>query len=112
MCCGQTHRANSQGSLRQVLCYVQSIDNSLRSLGVDALDLVQFYWHDYGTQKYVSAAQRLAELQEAGKIRHIGVTNFDVPRLDEIVQGGVRVVSNQASCSSQCSQKCVDASCS
>ena len=84
---------------------MQSIDNSLRSLGVDALDLVQFYWHDYGAQKYVPAAQRLAELQEAGKIRHIGVTNFDVPRLDEILQGGVRVVSNQASCSGLGSQK-------
>ena len=83
---------------------MQSIDNSLRSLGVDALDLVQFYWHDYGAQKYVPAAQRLAELQEASKIRHIGVTNFDVPRLDEIVQGGVRVVSNQASCSGLCSR--------
>jgi len=80
-----------------VLVPVQSIDNSLRSLGVDALDLVQFYWHDYNAPKYVGAAQRLADLQEAGKIRHIGVTNFDVPRLDDIVQSGVRIVSNQAS---------------
>lgn len=62
---------------------------------MDALDLVQFYWHDYSAPKYVDAAQRLAELQGAGKIRHIGVTNFDVPRLDEIVHSGVRVVSNQ-----------------
>ena len=57
---------------------------------------MQFYWHDYSAPKYVAAAQRLADLQAAGRIRHIGVTNFDVPRLDEIVQGGVRVVSNQA----------------
>ena len=79
-----------------MLAHVQSIDSSLRSLGLDALDLVQFYWHDYSTPKYVGAAQRLAELQGAGRIRHIGVTNFDVPRLDEIVQSGVRIVSNQA----------------
>lgn len=37
----------------------QGIDNSLRALGVDALDLVQFYWHDYGVSRYVGAAQRL-----------------------------------------------------
>ena len=67
----------------------------MRSLGVDKLDLVQFYWHDYGVEKYVGAAQRLAELQGAGLIRHVGVTNFDTPRLSEIVDAGVPVVSNQ-----------------
>ena len=77
-------------------CAAQAIDSSCRSLGVEALDLVQFYWHDYSAPRYVGAAQRLADLQAAGRIRHIGVTNFDVSRLDEIVQGGVRVVSNQA----------------
>ena len=30
------------------------------------------------------------------KIRHIGVTNFDVPRLDEMLSAGVPIVSNQA----------------
>ena len=29
---------------------------------MDALDLVQFYWHDYGVEKYVGAAQRLQVL--------------------------------------------------
>jgi diketogulonate reductase-like aldo/keto reductase len=31
------------------------------------------------------------------KIRHIGVTNFDVPRLMEMLDAGVPIVSNQAS---------------
>ena len=84
------------GRLTCANCAAQAIDSSCRSLGVEALDLVQFYWHDYSAPRYVGAAQRLADLQAAGRIRHIGVTNFDVPRLDEIVQGGVRVVSNQA----------------
>ena len=81
---------------------VQAIDSSCRSLGVEALDLVQFYWHDYSAPRYVGAAQRLADLQAAGRIRHIGVTNFDIPRLDEIVQGGVQVVSNQARAPHSC----------
>lgn len=87
------------GRLTCASCAAQAIDSSCRSLGVEALDLVQFYWHDYSAPRYVGAAQRLADLQAAGRIRHIGVTNFDVPRLDEIVQGGVRVVSNQAGAS-------------
>ena len=62
---------------------------------MDKLDLIQFYWHDYGVEKYVGAAQRLAELQAAGLIRHVGVTNFDVPHLSEIVEAGVPIVSNQ-----------------
>jgi hypothetical protein len=39
--------------------HAQGIDSSLRSLGVEALDLVQFYWHDYSVPRYVGAAQRL-----------------------------------------------------
>ena len=31
------------------------------------------------------------------KIRHIGLTNFDVPRLEEMLSAGVPIVSNQAS---------------
>ncbi len=76
--------------------YVESvIDRSRARLGVVCLDLVQFHWWDYEVQGYVQTAQWLAELQEAGKIRHIGLTNFDAPRLLEIVHSGVRVVSNQ-----------------
>lgn len=86
---GQHQRARLHGC-------AQGIVSSLSALGVDALDLVQFYWHDYGVPNYVAAAQRLHELQEAGLIRHVGVTNFDVPRLAEIADAGVRIVSNQA----------------
>ena len=71
------------------------IDRSLRRLGVSSLDLVQFHWWDYDLPGYVEAAMYLKELQEAGKIRHIGVTNFDVRRLQEILEAGVPIVSNQ-----------------
>jgi aryl-alcohol dehydrogenase-like predicted oxidoreductase len=71
------------------------IDRSLRRLRVSCLDLVQFHWWDYDLPGYVEAAMHLKKLQEAGKIRHIGVTNFDVPRLQEILEAGVPVVSNQ-----------------
>lgn len=71
------------------------IDRSLARLGVGQLDLVQFSWWDYPVPGYVETAIWLSELKDAGKIRHIGVTNFDVPTLQEIVDAGVPVVSNQ-----------------
>lgn len=73
----------------------QIIDRSLLRLGVDRLDLVQFHWWDYEVPGYVEAMNWLAELQKAGKIVHLGTTNFDVSRLREIVASGVKVVSNQ-----------------
>lgn len=71
------------------------IDRSLQRLGVECLDLVQFHWWDYDIPGYVEAACTLEKLRQRGKIRHIGVTNFDVTHLAEIVNAGVPVVSNQ-----------------
>lgn len=71
------------------------IDRSLQRLGVERLDLVQFAWWDYRFPGYVETALHLAEMQKAGKIRYIGVTNFDGTRLREIVEAGVPVLTNQ-----------------
>lgn len=71
------------------------IDRSLKRLGVEQLDLVQFSWWDYRFDNYVETASHLAELQKQGKIRYIGVTNFDAQHLKEILDAGVDVVSNQ-----------------
>ncbi|TAH36144.1 MAG: aldo/keto reductase [Alphaproteobacteria bacterium] len=71
------------------------IDRSLLRLGVESLDLVQFHWWDFAVHRYVEVAQHLAALQKQGKIRHIGVTNFDGARLQELLRAGVPVVSNQ-----------------
>jgi len=74
---------------------VSGIDRSLSRLGVDALDLVQLHWWDYDVPGYVEAAQWLDELRRAGKVRHVGVTNFDRVRLEEITAAGVPVISHQ-----------------
>jgi aryl-alcohol dehydrogenase-like predicted oxidoreductase len=71
------------------------VDRSLRRLGVERLDLVQFHWWDYDVPGYVEAALHLDSLRRAGKIKHVAVTNFDVPHLQELLQAGVPVVSNQ-----------------
>ncbi|MHC5064056.1 MAG: aldo/keto reductase [Planctomycetota bacterium] len=73
----------------------QTIDRSLQRLQVERLDLVQFAWWDYGVPGYVEAALWLNELREAGKIRNLGATNFDVPRMREMLDAGVPLVCNQ-----------------
>jgi aryl-alcohol dehydrogenase-like predicted oxidoreductase len=74
---------------------VRGVDRSLARLGVDRLDLVQLHWWDYDVPGYVDAAAWLDEQRRAGKIRHVGLTNFDQTRVAEIVAAGIPVVSHQ-----------------
>ena len=71
------------------------IDRSLARLRLERLDLVQFHWWDFTVPRYVETAIELDRLRKAGKIAHIGVTNFDTPRLKELVDAGIPVLSNQ-----------------
>jgi aryl-alcohol dehydrogenase-like predicted oxidoreductase len=76
--------------------YVENIiDRSLQRLGMERLDLVQFHWWDYAVPRYVEIALELERLRQAGKIAHVGLTNFDTPTLTEIVSAGVSVASHQ-----------------
>jgi aryl-alcohol dehydrogenase-like predicted oxidoreductase len=68
---------------------------SLSRMGVDCLDLLQFHWWDYRDQSYLDALRHLADLRHEGKIRHVGLTNFDTERLRIIADHGIRIVANQ-----------------
>jgi aryl-alcohol dehydrogenase-like predicted oxidoreductase len=72
-----------------------AINRSLRRMQVEALDLLQFHWWDYGDDRYLDALKQLADLQRAGKIRHLALTNFDTDHLATILDHGIRIVSNQ-----------------
>lgn len=74
---------------------VRGVDRSLGRLGVDALDLVQLHWWDCDVPGYVEAGSWLDELRTAGKVRHVGLTNFDQPRVAEFVAAGIPIVSHQ-----------------
>lgn len=74
---------------------IRIIDRSLKRLGVEQLDLVQFAWWDYQFPKYLETAVHLSELQKSGKIRFLGVTNFDTKRIREMLDAGVTIASNQ-----------------
>lgn len=71
------------------------IDRSLRRLGAERLDLVQFHWWDYAVPGWLEAAHWLDELRRAGKIRHVGGTNFDTEHMAAIVDAGVPLLSMQ-----------------
>jgi len=74
---------------------VSIIDRSLKRLQVEQLDLVQFSWWDYQFPRYIETAVHLSELQKSGKIKYIGVTNFDTQRIQEILDAGVEITTNQ-----------------
>jgi len=71
------------------------IDKSLDKMNTDSLDLVQFHWWDYNDPSYIDALLHLSGIKEKGKIKNIGLTNFDTARLEIIKEQGVEIVSNQ-----------------
>lgn len=73
----------------------EGIGVSVARMGVECLDLLQFHWWDYANESYLDALDHLADLQGEGKIRHLGLTNFDTERLHVIAEHGIRAVSNQ-----------------
>jgi aryl-alcohol dehydrogenase-like predicted oxidoreductase len=76
--------------------YVRTIiERSLRRLGQERLDLVQFHWWDYAVPGCVDAVRWLEELREEGKIDLIGGTNFDTPHTEKLVASGVPLASMQ-----------------
>jgi aryl-alcohol dehydrogenase-like predicted oxidoreductase len=73
----------------------KTIDRSLRRLGLERLDLMQFHWWDYGVPGMVETALWLDELRRAGKVDLIGGTNFDTPRTEELIRAGVPLAAMQ-----------------
>ncbi len=71
------------------------IDQSLRRLKIDTIDLVQFHWWDYAAPLWLQTAHWLDELRLAGKVRHIGGTNFDTEHLHAILEAGIPMISMQ-----------------
>jgi aryl-alcohol dehydrogenase-like predicted oxidoreductase len=67
----------------------REVEGSLRRLGVDAIDLYQIHWPRWGSSPagwdpgpIEEGWAAMAELQRAGKVRYIGVSNFAVEDLE------------------------------
>jgi aryl-alcohol dehydrogenase-like predicted oxidoreductase len=69
---GYVHRSLNAGSIRQ------ECEDSLRRLNVDVIDLYQIHWP---TEELEEGWSAMADLQKEGKVRWIGVSNFNVEEI-------------------------------
>jgi aryl-alcohol dehydrogenase-like predicted oxidoreductase len=58
----------------------EELENSLRRLGVETIDLYQVHWPDPSAE-IEEGWEALARFKEQGKIRYIGVSNFNVEQM-------------------------------
>jgi aryl-alcohol dehydrogenase-like predicted oxidoreductase len=71
------------------------VEQSLKKMDTDCIDLLQFHWWDYNDTSYLDALHYLSKLQNEGKIKHLGLTNFDTERVKIMIENNFHIVSNQ-----------------
>ncbi|TMB51483.1 MAG: aldo/keto reductase [Chloroflexi bacterium] len=71
---GQMARDSSAGALRG------DLEASLRFLGTDYVDLYQVHWPDPATP-FSETAEALDDFVREGKVRHVGVSNYDARQM-------------------------------
>ena len=78
-------RWDASGQVRKVLnadSIRREVEDSLRRLGVEVIDLYQIHWPpDPDSPELEEGWSTMAELKREGKVRCIGVSNFDVKQL-------------------------------
>jgi aryl-alcohol dehydrogenase-like predicted oxidoreductase len=75
---------NDRGEVTEVLAadsIRRECEASLRRLGVEAIDLYQIHWPTGRIEDIDEGWGAMARLREEGKVRWIGVSNFDVEQL-------------------------------
>jgi aryl-alcohol dehydrogenase-like predicted oxidoreductase len=76
---GELRRDSSPESLRE------GIDQSLRELGADHVDIYQLHWPDSETP-FEETAGALEEFVQEGKTRYVGVSNFSAQQMAAMQQ--------------------------
>ena len=73
----------------------QALDESLKRMGVEYLDLYLYHWR--GSYPLEETVAELERVKKAGKIREWGVSNFDIDDMEELwlVPGGRNCLVNQ-----------------
>ncbi|WP_192181557.1 aldo/keto reductase [Mesorhizobium amorphae] len=75
---------------------LRAFDETMEKLGIEQLDLFLIHWPVPSQGKYVEAWKTLVELRQAGRIKSIGVSNFNQDHLERIIgETGVTPVVNQ-----------------
>ena len=63
----------------------KAVERSLKTIGVDQLDLVLIHWPVPSQNLYVEAWQALIDMRKDGLVRSIGVSNFNADHLERII---------------------------
>lgn len=75
---------------------LRAFDASMKLLGLEQLDLYLIHWPCPARGLYVDTWRAFVRLQAEGRVRSIGVSNFEPEHLDRLVQEtGVKPVLNQ-----------------
>ncbi|MER7073798.1 aldo/keto reductase [Terrabacter sp. NPDC000476] len=73
-----------------------AFDASMGRLGIDVLDLYLIHWPAPEQDAYVEAWKAMLDLQREGRVRSVGVCNFQVPHLQRLLdETGVLPSINQ-----------------
>jgi 2,5-diketo-D-gluconate reductase B len=91
--------------------FARSVEQSLKALGVDYVDLLLVHWPEKNTP-LAETMTALAKAQRGGLTRHIGVANFNIAMLDEAIKLCPEpLVTLQAECHPYLDQSKVIAAC-
>jgi len=75
---------------------LRAFDDTMAKLGIEQIDLFLIHWPVPSQGKYVEAWKTLVELQKAGRIKSVGVSNFNEDHLQRIIdETGVTPTVNQ-----------------
>ncbi len=82
------HNASRKGA-------ISACERSLKRLKTDYIDLYLLHWR--GGNSLAQTLEAFITLQDSGKIRHFGVSNFDVEDMEEwtALDGGDLIATNQ-----------------
>jgi diketogulonate reductase-like aldo/keto reductase len=89
---------------------IAAYEKSLQKLGLEYLDLYLIHWPVEG--KYKEAWRALETLYKEGKVKAIGVSNFQIHHLKDLMEDAeVKPMVNQVECHPRLTQKEVQAFC-
>ena len=75
---------------------LSAFDDTMRKLGIEQIDLFLIHWPVPSRDHYVEAWKTLVDLRDQGRIRSIGVSNFNLDHLERIIgETGVTPAVNQ-----------------
>ncbi|MGV3344897.1 2,5-didehydrogluconate reductase DkgA [Enterobacteriaceae bacterium LUAb1] len=74
----------------------QALETSLQKLQLEVIDLYLMHWPSPAKDNYVEAWQQMIALQKQGRVKSIGVCNFNIDHLKRLIdETGVTPVINQ-----------------